>query len=546
MKKNILAAATAVLILLLLLSGCNSFTGNQQAQAIGDPSAGDSNLSDTLTLYANTEIKTLVQWAASETASFLVNNQVFEGLYRLDSSHNAQPALAESSEVSDDGLTYRFYLRDGIKWSNGTPVTAKDFVFSWLKQMSTDATNGYNFIMTDYIVNGLEYSQNLASAEDVGLKALDEQTLEVQLKVPAPYFIRLTTLAMFFPLNEEFVTSQGSQYALSADKMIFCGPYIITSFDPAVGAVLLKNPDYWDAGSVAVEHARIRVIKEGATALNAYLAGELSEVMLNSSDVAVHQNDPEFKRIVEFNTNYLQFNLDHEVMANENIRKAVSMSINREILADTIIADGSIPAVGLIAEEMYGDGQKTFRELNGPVAVFDADKAKSYWAKGCAELGRTPELTLLVNDNSITKSVATYIQSELSNNLGADCVIDTKTNQARNDLMDSNNYMFAITAWGADYDDPMTYLDLWTNGTPYRGNYVNEAYNTLIKQAKQDSDEADRLKLLLEAEKLLVESDCVAAPLYHRGYATLTKANVINLVRHPFGVPVDLKYVSFQ
>ena len=212
-----------------------------------------------------------------------------------------------------------------------------------------------------------------------------------------------------------------------------------------------------------------------------------------------------------------------------------------------VLADGSAPGFGLVADGMSGSEDKTFRELNGDVSPFDAEQAKEYWAKGVEELGSEPsEITLLVADDSVSKSVATYIQSELDKNLGVTMVIDTKTVQGRGELMDANNYQFGLTAWGADYDDAMTYLDLWTNGTPYRGNYNDDTYNSLISDAKTQTDDETRLNDMLEAEKKLVEEDAVVAPVYHRGSATLTKANVKNLISHPIGVPMEFKYAYFE
>ena len=174
-------------------------------------------------------------------------------------------------------------------------------------------------------------------------------------------------------------------------------------------------------------------------------------------------------------------------------------------------------------------------------------RTKEYYDKAVEELGSAPsEVTLLVADDSVSKSVATFIQSELVTTLGLNVVIDTKTVQGRGELMDANNYQFAVTAWGADYDDAMTYLDLWTNGTPYRGNYNDADYNALISDAKTQTDDAARLDDMLKAEKKLVEEDAVVAPVYHRGSAVLTKSNVKNLISHPIGVPLEFKYASFE
>ena len=406
---------------------------------------------ETLSVATDFEIKTLVPWAASEENAFLVLNQAEEGLFRMDENNQPQPALCDTYEVSDDKLTYTFHLRDGIQWSNGEPVTAADFVYAWLKQMSADATNGYSFIMTDYIVNGQEYNEGSVEASEVGVKAVDDQTLEVQLKSPTPYFLNLTTMDMFFPVNEAFCEEQGTNFALSPDTMLYCGPYVITDYDPAVGVTFAKNDNYWDKDNVAIEDAQVRVIKDAAAALSAYQAGELSQVKLDSANVVAYKDDPEFSQEIDFRTSYVQFNLTDDVMSNVNMRKAISLAMNRSALTDNILADGSAPGFGLVADGMSGDGEKTFRELNGDVSPYDPEQAKEYYDKAVEELGSAPsEVTLLVADDSVSKSVATFIQSELVTTLGLNVVIDTKTVQGRGELMDANNYQFAVTAWGAD------------------------------------------------------------------------------------------------
>ncbi|MDD3794766.1 MAG: peptide ABC transporter substrate-binding protein [Lachnospiraceae bacterium] len=510
--------------------------------------AGATEASDqVLSVAVNAEIKTLVPWAASEENAFLVTNQAQEGLFRMDAENKPQPALCDTYEVSDDKLTYTFHLRDGIKWSNGDPITAGDFVFSWLKQMSAEATNGYSFIMTDYIVNGQEYSEGTAEADTVGVKALDDQTLEVQLKNPTPYFTNLCTMIMFFPVDEAFYESVGDQYALAPDSMVYSGPFTITEYDPAVGATFVKNDNYWDKDNVQISNAKVRVMKDAAAAFNAYQAGELSYVKLDSANVIANQNSEEFSQTIDFRSTYIQFNLTDPVVGNVNMRQAISHAIEREALTGFILADGSAPGTGLIADGMAGNAEGTFRELNGDVTSFDVDLAKEYYDKAVAELGSAPaEVKLLVADDSVSKSVATFLQSELDKNLGLKVAIDTKTVQGRSELMDSNNYQFAVTAWGADYDDAMTYLDLWTNGTPYRGNYTNDDYNALIADAKSQTDDAVRLDDMLQAEKLLVADDAVVAPIFHRGSAALTKSNVKNLIIHPIGVPMEFKYAYFE
>ncbi|WP_209344903.1 peptide ABC transporter substrate-binding protein [Flavonifractor sp. AGMB03687] len=549
--KKLMSMFLASALLLAVLTGCG-FTGSSTQSPSGGEGESGGSTRDTLVYYDSNEIRTLVQWAASDTQSFTILNNAFEGLFRLDANHEPQPALAESYTVSDDGLVYTFTLRGGLQWSNGTALTANDFVFAWLKQMSADATNGYNFIMTDYIVNGLEYGEGTATADQVGVKALDDRTLEVTIKNPTPYFLYLTTLSMYFPLNEEYVTEQGDNYGITADNMIYCGPYVITSYDPAVGTSMAKNETYWDAASVSIPKVEVKIIKDQSSALNTYLAGDLDKVNLSSADVPTYESNPEFHTVTEFRSTYLQFNLDDPAMANLNIRKALGYAIDRSILADTILADGSTAAEGLVSFGVSGNGTETFRELNGNLSPFDADLAKEYWAKGVEELGYEPELSMLIADDSATKQIATFVQSQFRDNLGIEVAIDSKTSKARNELMDNNNYQFAITAWGADYDDAMTFLDLWIasadtgKSTPYRGNYANPAYTDLITSAKADANSETRLQSLLDAEKLLVDTDAVISPLYFKGFAYLQRSDVQDLIVHPLGNPVEFKYASFS
>jgi len=550
MKKSKLLALILATTIAMTTSGCG-FTGTASNAASTGASTAASTATgqtskDTITVYDTNEIRTMVQWAASDTNSFTVLNNVSEGLYRLNAKNEPEPALASGYKVSDDKLTYTFTLRDNLKWSNGTALTAKDFAYSWLKQMSTDATNGYSFIMTDYIVNGAEYLAGKAKAADVGVKAIDDKTLEIKLKQPTSYFVRLTVLPMFFPLNEEYVKSKGDQFGLKADNMIYCGPYTLATYDPASGSTLKKNEGYWDAANVKVPNVNVRIIKEQATALNAYKSGELSRVVLSSSDVASLKTNAEYSSTNEFRTTYIQYNLKNKALSNKNIRIALGYAIDRTTLAQVILQDGSAPATGLIANGMYGDGTKTFRELNGNISTFDAAKAKEYWDKGVKELGSAPALTLLTEDDSVSKTIATYVQDQFKQVLGADVKIDSKTKKAKNQLMDDNNYQMAITAWGADYDDAMTYMDLWTNGSPYRGNYTSSAYNALIADAKKQTDDAKRNQDMLTAEKTLVVDDAVVTPLYYRGSAYLTKSNVVNLVTHPFGTPIEFKYATIK
>ncbi|MDR1637700.1 MAG: peptide ABC transporter substrate-binding protein [Treponema sp.] len=538
MKKNLLP----VLILTVALAG-PVFAGGFKQQS--GPAAAASGVKK-ISLYTEREYRSLNQLTGSDQNLFEVLGNVSEGLYRTDADHQPVPALATGHEVSPDGLVYTFHLRRGLKWSNGDPLTAKDFVYSCLKLVE-NPENSYGFIVTDYVVNAMEYQEGKVKADQVGLKALNDLTFQVTLKAPTAYFILLTTMPVYYPLNEKFVESRGGNYANTAQDILYCGPFKITEFDLASGVKMVKNPDYWDAASVKLDAVEFHVIKDQSAALNAYEAGEIDRVNLTAQDIPSFKNSPDVITFSDFRNNYLQFNTINPEM-NLNIRKALSFAVDRELLVSTVLANGSVAAGGVVSQGVNGDGKKTFRQLNGNVSAFDAAKAKQHWAVGVAELGgKAPQLTMLCMDDSMTKDLATFVQDQCRRNLGIEVTISPSTQRARNDVMQTNpEYDFAISAWGADYDDAMTYLDLWTSGNGYRGNYSNPDYNKMIADAKAEPDPAKRLAIMLRAEKKLIEEDMVVTGIYDRGFTRLTRKNVKGLIAHPVGQPLDLKWAYVE
>lgn len=546
LMKKLIALLLSAALLASAATGCNSFTGSGNGTSGGTASSGAAK-STTLSLYLDNEIPTLNQFAASDNVAFNVLNNISEGLYRLDNKNEPQPALAKDVKISDDKLTYTFTLRDGLKWSNGEALTSKDFKATWLKQMTTDATNNYAFIMTDYIVNGQEYSEGKATADQVGVTTPDDKTLVVKLKAPTPYFLYLTTFIPYYAVNMGFEEKQGKNYAMGKDNLLYSGPYTISQYDAASGVTLVKNPNYWDAANVKVDTVKIKIIKEQSTALNLYKAGQLSRVQLSAADVPANQSSKEFSTHAIFRTNFVQFNTTGEGVSNGNIRKALSMAIDNDSLAKNILNNGSEAANGVVPSKMSsGIDGKNFGSLQGTMHTFDAAKAKEYWQKGVAELGKAPQLSLVLDDDTENKDVGTYLQSQFKKVLGIDVKLDSKTKEARRALMKSSDYQMGLNAWGADYDDPMTYLQIWTeqkNG--FRGNFKNDAFNNLIKAAKAETDNTKRADALVQAEKSLVVDNAVVAPLYYMGSAYLTKENVKGLVENSAGT-WELKYVSIQ
>src|SRR5699024_7559376 len=415
-----------------------------------------------LKLSLDNDIPDLNQVLTTDTISFSILNNVMEGLYRLDENNEPEPAMAESVDISDDKLTYTFHLRDDIKWSNGEPVTAEDFKYSWLRAMHPDTKGAYEDILHDYIVGGLEYSEGEADESEVGIEVIDDETLEVTIMKPTPFFLGLTAFATYFPLNEDFINEVGEDnFALTADSILYNGPYEMTEYDQAEGVMLEKNEEYWDKDNVEVDKVSMKVIKETSTALNLYESGELDRVYLSSNDVESFKDDEEFGTETQFNSWYLQFNFLEEPFDNKNIRKAFQLAFDPSSLTETVLNNGSEPAYGLVALGVHGDDDNTFRELAGDVVQPDYEAAKDYLEKGLDEVGELPKLEILTADDTIAKDTATFLQSAFKENLDVDVDIVTKPYSGRLDAMRENDYQMGISRWGSDYNDAMDILDLW-------------------------------------------------------------------------------------
>ena len=269
MKRIVLP--TFAILCLVLLVGCGAF---REKGGGGDPNALRINL--------QAEIPDLDSTTTADAVSGGVLNNVMEGLYRLDQDEQPQPAMAKSVEISDDKLTYTFTLRDGVKWSNGDAVTARDFEYAWLRAMDPDTAGQSSYLVSGYIRGGSEFNAGEGSAEDVAIETPDDRTLKVTLENPTPFFLGLTAIFPYLPQNRDFVERQGERYAQSAEALLYNGPYTLTELNPTEGATFVKNEDYWDKENVDIERVEGKVVKDVATAVNLYEAGELDVTELSS------------------------------------------------------------------------------------------------------------------------------------------------------------------------------------------------------------------------------------------------------------------------
>jgi oligopeptide transport system substrate-binding protein len=460
-----------------------------------------------------------------------------EGLYRLDADLKPEPAQAESVEISGDKLTHTFTLRDGIKWSDGSPVTSQDFKYAWLRAMHPDTAGQYSYILTTFIKGGAEFNAGDGSAGDVAIETPDDKTLEVTLVSPSPFWLGLTAFQTYSPQKQSFVEEQGDKYAQSADALLYNGPYTLTDFRPTQGVSFVKNDQYWDKGNVAIEQIDAKIVKERDTAVNLHESGQLDITEISGEYVDEFRDSPDFQAQTNFAVFYLVGNYELPFFQNENIRRAFQLGFDRKSMTREILNDGSEPALGYVPSGIAGPGDQTFREAVGPTMPdFDAQEARRLFEKGTQELGENPTIELLAYDTESGRDIATFLQSQFEENLGAKIDVKVQPFDRKLELESNGEFQLSWQGWIADYNDPMTFMDLWLSDSPFNTQkYSSERYDELVGGAQTETDFGKRMDMLLEAEKVLVEEDAACAPMFYEGQVRLVDPSIKNFVYYRSG-----------
>lgn len=511
-----------------------------------------------LNLMAGSEIPTMDSSLVTDSIGFDLLNNIGEGLYRLNQENVAVPAMAEGEPtVSEDGLVYTFTLRDA-KWSNGTPVTAGDFEFAWKRAMNPDTASEYGpYMMSGVLKNATEISEGAMDYTELGVKALDEKTLEVTLEKPVPYFLSLMSFGTYLPLNEAYVTEQGENYATNSDTLIANGPFVLTEWDgTGTSWALVKNDQYWDAENVKLTQINYDVVKETATAVNLYKTGEKDRTGLSGEFAAQYANDPELVKEMEAVVFYFKFNQERNgtptALANKNIREAIAKSYNKEDLVNVVLNNGSVAANYLVpAGFTFDENANDFRDINGDLVSYNPEEAKAAWEKGLAELGVTElSLELLGGDSDLAKKMDEYFKSQMEGTLeGLTINLKQVPFAVRLDLDTAQDYDIQSAGWGPDYQDPNTFMNLFvTDGGNNMMSYSNPTYDDLIASAAGDlaTDPEARWAALAEAEKILIGEDYGISPNYQRGSMQLVKPYVKGVVAHQFGGDYSYKWAYIE
>lgn len=549
-KSSYLKVLAPTVALSMILSACAG--GKDES---GDKKEKKGTVKQEVTILESAEVPTMDSVMAEDTLSFSQLNNTNEGLYRLDQDQKAVPGMAEGpATASEDGLTYTVKLRDA-KWSNGDPVTANDFVFAWQRAVNPDTASPYGpYMMAGKILNADKIAAGKAKPETLGIKALDDKTLEIKLVKPIAYFESLMAFGTFLPQNEKYVKEQGKDYASSSENVLSNGPFKITGWDGAedVDWALEKNSEYWDAKSVVMEKINFNVQKEPQSSLNMFQAGEadITPKLAQAGVIAQVESDPQLVKWLEPTIFWLKINHTHKALENENIRRALNMAIDKDALANDVLNNGSIAANYAVPQDFVKDeGGQDFRAKYEAFNKYNVDEAKKLWEKGLSELGmKEIKLTYVSQDTDTAKLTDAFIKDQLEKNLpGLKIELKNIPFAQKLKIEDAMDYDLLFSGWGPDYLDPMTFSDLFiTDGQNNKMGYSNKEYDKLVADADKETDAAKRWEMLQDAENVLLQEDAGLIPVYQRASNILVNEKVKGFTYHLVGAEYSYKWLKVE
>lgn len=468
-------------------------------------------------------------------------SHLFESLIRWDNDGNGnavlKPGIAESWDVSDDGLTWTFHLRDA-KWSDGKPVVAEDFVYAWNRLVNPDTGADYEYMLD--MVKGYEEKK-------LDISAPDEKTFVVNLSVKCPYFEEICAFPAVMPVRKDAV--EGTEnWTNSPDSLISNGPYVLKEWKHNQVIEMEKNPEYYDADSVKAEKLAFHLQDDQNAIYASYRSGDLDFInSVPQEEVQKLLDTKELKVLPQVGTYYVVFNTEKEPFNDARVRKAFSLVIDRDFIVKQVSGKGEEPASGYVPSGVYDvDGAEgdDFRTKGGDyysIKVDDYEKNVKEAKKLMEEAGYKdgqgfPQVEYLYNTSEGHKAIAEALQNMWQEKLGVQVTLQNQDWNVFLTERKQGNFNIARSGWIADYNDPMSFIDMWmTGGGNNDAQYKNPKYDELVKAAKATSDQAERMENMHKAEDILVGEDAVVAPIYFYTNSHMMKPNIEGLYYTPLG-----------
>ncbi len=494
-------------------SGDSTPAASGDATAIFTPKTVDA--AKTISLNAGMEPTGLNTLTSTYSIEFALFEHMYENLVTLDDDDNTAPGAAESWDYDEDTLTYTFHLRKDGVWTNGDPVTAKDFEFAWSQALNPDVASDYAYFLY-FIKNAEKYFNGEVAWDEVGVKVVDDYTLEVTMEQPTPYALFLFSFGTLAPINQRFYEAVGADL-YSTEAQYFCtnGPFALTEWSHNDKIVMQKNDAWHGAADVEVEEIDWKIITDANAALSSFLAGDLDMVGLGTGEL-IKQAEAAGATIQSYTDGtsfYIYFNNNDQYLSNVNLRRALFNAIDEQKEIDTVWQNDNEPMTSFTAPGVSATDGTSFAgkvgELYAPSR--DQEKAKEYLATALSELGCTVDelsahLSIDCGDSATSIAEASFYQEQWRQVLGIEVTVNSMITKQGSQNRKTGNYVMSITGWGPDYNDPNTFLDLWvTDGGNNQTGFSNERYDELIDLAAKETDLEKRESYFIECEQIIAD-----------------------------------------
>lgn len=551
-KKMFAAVVAFVLALSVGLTGCG------KSQQGGNNSNDKIDKDQYLNLILPADVKTLDSSKATDSYSGQIIGEVMEGMTRITNDgqkDKVELAGAEKIDKSEDGLTWTFHLRD-YSWSDGKKVTAEDFKYAWLRLLDPNTASDYAYFIFD-IKNAAEYNAGKAKAEDVGIKVIDEKTLQVTLNNPVPYFDQIVAFKNLVPLRKDIVEAAGETYGQDPAKLVYNGPFVVEQWVKGSKVVLKKNEKYWDAKSVKLQTVNFQVVKEEASRMKMFETKQLDAVGARGEYLTKYKEQAQKGQIAYMtgytpSSTYVFFNVNDKskVFSSPKVRLAFSLALDREDYVKNVMKRG-YAAYGWVPYALLNGDKEYRKEVPEPLkaAMEQYKDPKALFQEGLKDLGLDPNkqyefLYLSSGTDALTRTLDEWYQKQWETKLGVKIKIESTSDFPQFlDRVDRGEYQISAMGWSGDYNDPMTFFDMFTTGNGNNpGKWSNKDYDALVDKVRKETDFNKRLELFKQMEEILVVKDAGIAPMVYRDKHLFLQNYVKGLQAPLFGMDYEIKY----
>ncbi len=529
----------------VVIVGATMYALQVLASLVGSDTAAASAINrvdNSISFAMRTEPPNLSTLKATDAQSGIVLGHVMEGLTRMDMQDQLAPGVAERWEVTSNGA--KFWLRDNAKWSDGRTVTAHDFAFAWRTVLNPETASRYAFLLYP-IKNAREINSGELPIESLGVRTPDDFTLEVDFASPTPFFDKMVTFQTYFPAREDLYVSLDGKYGADADKMYYNGPFELTSWIHGSSLLMDRNPHYWNSERIHLDRINVAYITSDATATLNFFKDEkiayttlLAENLGNALEQHWH-----IKNAQDGTVFYLEFNhVGQRLTRNRNLRRALQLVLDMDELVYKVTKlPGYLPGRSLFPGWLMGVEDKFRREYPAPEPRVDAKLAREHLARAKTELELEtwPPLVLLSGDNPVSNIQSEWVQGVLKSKLGLEVKIDKQIFKQRLEKMTAGEFDMVLGGWGPDYDDLLTFGDLFASwNLQNRGKYNNPELDALVAIAQTSTDQAERVRAFAGIQDIIY-NDVVILPMYERGVTYVINPELKGVKRRIIGAEVD-------